>query len=455
MSAQETQTRKTVDPASLLAELRHARPVARVGRIASIAAGKIQVTGLTDVAAMGELVAFEDGSYGEVIEIGEAHVTVLSEAAPDGMVRGSAVRHLGPAGIAPDAAWVGRIVDPFGRPLDGRPLLRGPDMRPLIPPHGNPADRRGLGSRLATGQTLFDTLLPIARGQRIGLFAGPGVGKSTLLGRLATGIEADVVIVALIGERGRELREFTDKILGAAGLEKSIVVAATADQSPLLRRRCAYTAMTLAEHFRDAGSHVLLLADSVTRFADAHREIALAAGEAAGLGGYPASVAQRIMALAERAGPGTDTCNDITAIFTVLVSGEDMDGPLADILRGVLDGHVILDRAIAERGRFPAVDILRSVSRALPGVATADEVAMISDARRMLAVHEDAALMVQAGLYQPGSDADIDRALEIVPRLEAFVQARAPGGISESFSELAGALVPDDAGVPGSEEGLG
>lgn len=419
----------------------------------SIRAGVITVTGLSDVAAIGDLVSFKDGGGGEVIELGDPGVSVLAEAGPEGMVRGDPVRHLGAAGIAPTANWVGRILDPFGRPLDGRPLLRGPTLWPLVPPHGNPADRRGMGARLPTGQALFDTLLPIARGQRIGLFAGPGVGKSTLLGRMANGIEADVVIVALIGERGREVRDFTDKILGPAGLAKSIVVAATADQSPLLRRRCAYTAMTLAEYYRDQGQHVLLLADSVTRFADAHREIALAAGEAGSLGGYPASAAQRIMALAERAGPGTATSNDITAIFTVLVAGGDMDGPVADILRGVLDGHVVLDRGIAERGRFPAVDILRSVSRALPGVATDDELGLIADARRMLAVQEDAALMVQAGLYQSGTDAELDRALDVVPRLEAFVQTRAQGGIAASFSELSRALAPpsDDVDPLASE----
>ncbi|MEL6798261.1 MAG: FliI/YscN family ATPase [Pseudomonadota bacterium] len=442
MSLSSNRTPPPIDPAVLQAELRHFRPVCRVGRVASVGAGVIRVTGLGDIAAMGDLVGFPGGAQGEVIEVGEDALSVLAEAGTEGMARDDRVRHLGAADLAPDPSWTGRIIDPFGRPLDGRPLLKGADVQPLMPPPQNPADRRGLGARLPTGLALFDTLLPIVRGQRLGLFAGPGVGKSTLLARLAMGIEADLVIVAMIGERGRELREFTDRILGPEGMKRSIVVAATADQSPLLRRRCAYSAMALAEYFRDRGRNVLLIADSVTRFADAHREIALAAGEQGGLGGYPPSVAQRIMALAERAGPGTMESADITALFTVLVAGGDMDGPVADVLRGVLDGHVILDRAIAERGRYPAVDILRSVSRALPDAATEEERALIAEARRMLGVHDQASLMVQAGLYQAGSDPDIDRALDVVPRLERFVTERSPGTVGESFEVLRAALMP-------------
>jgi flagellum-specific ATP synthase len=219
-------------------------------------------------------------------------------------------------------------------------------------------------------------------------------------------------------------------------MQKAIVVAATADQSPLVRRRCAYAAMTVAEHFRDAGKHVLLLADSVTRFAEAHREIALAAGETAAMRGFPPSTSQRIMALAERAGPGTAAQSDITALFTVLVAGSDMEEPIADILRGVLDGHIVLDRKIAERGRFPAVDVARSVSRSLPEAASGEENELISRARAVLGAYEKSELMVRAGLYSKGTDPELDHALEIWPALDAFFAKVARAGVSGSFADL-------------------
>ncbi len=287
-------------------------------------------------------------------------------------------------------------------------------------------------------------MLPIVRGQRVGLFAGSGVGKSSLLSQLARGVSADVVVIALVGERGRELREFVETTLGETGLARSVVIAATSDQSPLLRRQCLLSAMTVAEYFRDQGQHVLFLADSVTRFAEAHREIALTAGEQPSLRGYPPSVQSAIMGLAERAGPGIEASGDITAVFSVLVPGSDMEEPIADILRGVLDGHVVLDRTIAERGRFPAIDLLRSVSRSLPWAATAEENRLIADARKVIATWEGAAMMVQAGLYQAGTDAMIDRAIKIWPGLDAYLALNAPAnGIAGSFALLAQTLRGD------------
>jgi flagellum-specific ATP synthase len=274
------------------------------------------------------------------------------------------------------------------------------------------------------------------RGQRIGLFAGSGVGKTTLLGQFARGVEADVVVLALVGERGRELRDFIDEVLGPEGLARSVVVTATSDRSPLARRRAALTAMTVAEHFRDEGLHVLLLCDSITRFAEAHREIALSGGEAASLRGFPPSTSHQIMALAERAGPGLDGQGDITGIFTVLVAGSDMDEPVADILRGVLDGHVVLDRAIAERGRFPSVDLSRSVSRSLPGAATPGENAYIAEARRLIGAWERAEMMVQAGLYAQGSDPLTDRAIRVWPKLDAFLAGTEAASVADSFTRL-------------------
>lgn len=270
----------------------------------------------------------------------------------------------------------------------------------------------------------------------MGLFAGSGVGKSSLLGQFARHMTADVVVIAMIGERGRELRHFVDDVLGKEGLSRAVVVAATSDQSPLLRRRCAWTAMAVAEHFRDAGKSVLFLADSITRFAEAHREVAVAAGEAPVLRGYPPSTTHLITSLCERAGPGAGSQGDITALLSVLVAGSDMDEPVADILRGVLDGHIVLDRAIAERGRFPAVDVLRSVSRCLPAAATDRENALLGHTRKMLSLYDANAMMIRAGLYTHGSDTEIDKAIQLYPEVEAFLAKDEEDDPQRSFSQL-------------------
>ncbi len=410
-----------------------------IGRVVSAGGGTIAVRGLQHCAALGDRVqigATRRGG-GEVVRIGQDMLIVLPDDGLDGLSVGSEVALTGAEEICPDNNWIGRVIDPLGRPLDGMPLFPGLRSRPLHSPPPNPALRNRLGERLSTGKAAFDTVLPIVRGQRLGLFAGSGVGKSSLLGSFARRLQADVVVIALIGERGRELREFTETVLGPNGMARSVVVAATSDRSPLLRRRCALTAMAVAEHFRDQGLHVLLLADSVTRFAEAHREIALSTGEPASLRGYPPSLQHAIMALAERAGPGAEGQGDITAIFSVLVAGSDMEEPVADILRGVLDGHVVLDRRIAERGRYPAIDLLRSVSRSLPWAATDAENAMIAQARRLISAWDRAEMMVQAGLYQKGSDALIDQAVRLFPALDTFLAEDAPeGGIDRSFQRL-------------------
>lgn len=428
----------------LRAEIDSIRSVSRVGRVMETGRGTVMVAGLEQAAALGDRVLLHAGRKtlsGEVLRLSSTLITVLPEGPAEGLVIGDRVELLGRVDIAPDHSWIGRIVDPFGMPLDGRPLLRGtvPTALQSDPPQAS--TRKRMEGRLETGVAVFDTLLPLVRGQRIGLFAGSGVGKSSLLAKFARGVEADVVVMALIGERGRELREFTERVLGPAGMARSVVVAATSDQSPLARRRCALSALTVAEHFRDRGQHVLLLADSITRFAEAHRDVAVAAGEEASLRGFPASLAHAIMALAERAGPGAEGTGDITAVFTVLVAGSDMDEPVADILRGVLDGHVVMDRKIAERGRYPAIDLLRSVSRSLPQAATADENKLIANARQMLGAYDRAEMMIQAGLYARGSDPVVDRAIRLWPALDAFLGQDAPaGGRAASFRLLQRAL---------------
>jgi flagellum-specific ATP synthase len=425
------------------AEIDRITPLIRVGRVAEIGRGVLTVTGLSTFSALGDRVTIRGATAsmgGEVLRLKRAGVTVLPDGVTDGLAIGDAVELVGPADLSPDEGWLGRVIDPFGQPLDGRPLLRGPVARSLRAPAPPAAKRRRLGERLATGVAVFDTLLPLVRGQRLGLFAGSGVGKSSLLAKFARGVATDMVVIALIGERGRELREFTDHILGARGMARSVVVAATSDQSPLVRRRCVWAAMTVAEHFRDKGLHVLFLADSVTRFAEAHREVALASGEEASLRGYPPSISHLIMSLAERAGPGPEGAGDITGVFSVLVPGSDMEEPVADILRGVLDGHVVLDRKIAERGRYPAIDLLRSISRSLPAAASESENAVIAEARRLLGAYDRAELMIQAGLYAAGSDPLIDEAIRVWPQLDAFLAEDAVGGIEGSFKRLAACL---------------
>jgi flagellum-specific ATP synthase len=289
---------------------------------------------------------------------------------------------------------------------------------------------------METGLAMLNTMLPVVQGQRIGLFAGSGVGKSTLLATLAKSMQADAVVVALVGERGREVNEFVEHALGAEGMKRSVVVAATSDQSALARRRCAWSAMAVAEYLRDQGLNVLFLADSVTRFAEAHREIAVAMGESPSLRGFPPSVTPLIAGLCERAGPGTADQGDITAVFSVLVAGSDMDEPVADILRGVLDGHIVLNREIAERGRFPAIDLSRSVSRSLPGAASEEENRMIAEARKLVGSYEQSEVMIKAGLYSEGADPLLDQAVRVHEELDAFFAKSESDGIKNSFNHL-------------------
>ncbi len=440
----------------LAAEIGAIRSTHDMGRVSRIGRGTIEVAGLGHVAAQGDVVEIDTPAHavrrGEVLNLAQDEVTILPDGDVEGLQIGAAVTLIGPSQIAPDDSWIGRVIDPMGKALDGRPIFRGLEARPLRGVPMNPTERRVLGARLETGLAVFNTLLPVVRGQRIGLFAGSGVGKSTLLAKLARGVHADVVVIALIGERGREVREFIERVLGSDGMRRSVVVAATSDQSPLLRRRCGWTAMAVAEHFRDQGKHVLFLTDSVTRFAEAHREIALAAGEGGALRGFPPSTTHQITALCERAGPGVGTSGDITAVFSVLVAGSDMEEPVADILRGVLDGHVVLDRNIAERGRFPAVDLLRSVSRALPGAASEAENTLISAARQRLGAYDRSEMMIRAGLYTQGSDAELDAAIACWPKLDAFLSEDEWENTAASFRRLAACLKIGDGGgelVPG------
>ncbi|MFQ5624006.1 MAG: FliI/YscN family ATPase [Paracoccaceae bacterium] len=431
------------DFSPLIADISEISPIRARGSVCAIESGTVALGGLARRCRVGDLVTVTTAARrrigGEIVALRGDAAVMLPFDHPEGVALGDAAECRPQAPLRPSLHWRGRMLDAFGRPMDGRPVLNGTrpaELRCAPPPA---VGRKRLGGRLETGLAVFNTMLPIARGQRTGLFAGSGVGKSSLLGSLARGVEADVIVFALIGERGRELVEFVTSTLGEAALRRSVVLAATSDLSPLIRRRAAWTAMSVAETFRDAGHHVLLLADSVTRFAEAHREVALAAGEPPSLRAFPPSTGHMIAALTERAGPGPGGSGDITAVFSVLVAGSDMDDPVADILRGVLDGHVVLDREIAERGRFPAIDVRRSVSRSLPRAATAGENALLARARGILGTYHRVEPMVQTGLYVSGADAAADDAVARWPHLDAFF-SRENISVADSFAALAEAV---------------
>jgi flagellum-specific ATP synthase len=350
------------------------------------------------------------------------------------------------ASLSPSDAWLGRIIDPLGAALDGLgPLPRGAP-RPVRAAPPAAAGRARLGPAIDTGVRVLNCFTTCRTGQRMGLFAGSGVGKSTLLAMLARNTACDVVVLALVGERGREVREFIEDDLGESGLARAVVVIATGDAPPLLRREAAYAALTVAEHFRDEGKSVLLLMDSVTRFCLALRELGLAAGEPPATRGYPPSVFAELPRLLERAGPGLmrpdGSAGQMTALFTVLVEGGDHDEPVADAVRGILDGHVVLDRRIGEAGRYPAVDVLRSLSRAASAILTPAQAALVRQARAQLALYADMADMARLGAYRAGTDPAVDAAMRLAPRIETMLtQGRdEPTSIEASFAMLQAAL---------------
>jgi flagellum-specific ATP synthase len=316
---------------------------------------------------------------------------------------------------------LGRAIDAFGRPIDGGPAVAAQAHRPLNAAPMNPLSRPRIRDVLETGVRAIDSLLTLGRGQRVGIFSGSGVGKSTLLGMIARQSRADVNVIALIGERGREVREFIEKQLGEEGLRRSVVVVATSDQPALARARAAYAATSIAEYFRDAGRHVMLTMDSVTRFAMARREIGLVAGEPPTARGYTPSVFAELPGLCERCGTAASG-GSITAVYTVLVEGDDFNEPVSDMLRATLDGHIVLSRQLAQQGHYPAIDVLHSASRLLGDLVPQADRELVHEVFEVLATHSRNRQMVEIGAYRAGANRDIDRAMELVPRLDRFLR---------------------------------
>ena len=380
-------------------------------------------------APIGAVVRVESGTgahrrslRGEVIGFDGEHAIVMLLGATGGTGPGDRV-HLERASdsIMVGDAWLGRIVDALGRPLDGGPQPAGVSSRPLFPPTTNPMDRGIISEPLATGVRTIDSLLTLGRGQRIGIFAGPGVGKSTLLGNIARGTAADVNVIALVGERGREVKEFICDVLGPEGLARSVVVVATGDESPLMRVRALAAAISAAEHFRDTGRDVLLMADSITRFAQAQRQIGLAAGEQPATRGYTPSVFAMLPQILERAGT-VEGGGSITGIYTVLVEGDDMTEPVADAALGVLDGHIVLDRALASRGHFPAIEPLDSISRVADQVCDVHHITARRRLLELLSAYRESRELINIGAYARGSNPMTDTAIALKDHIDAFLR---------------------------------
>jgi flagellum-specific ATP synthase len=394
------------------------------GRVREVIGVLVEVEGLSAPIGAQLEVRAEVRLALEVIGFRQGRLLAAPLGPTTGISPGARVRatpHAQAVGVGD--ALLGRVIDAFGLPLDSRPAPVVDATASLYARPPSPYARRPIHKPLETRVRAIDALLPIGRGQRIGLFAGTGVGKSTLLGMLCRHSDADVIVVGLVGERGREVGDFVRGALGERGLARSVVVAATSDMPPLVRARGALRATAIAEHFRAQGRSVLLVMDSVTRYAMALREASLAAGEPPLTKGYTPTVFASLPALLERA--GTDSgAGSITAVYTVLVEGDDMNDPIADAARGILDGHIVLSRRLADRGQFPAIDVLRSISRLMTDIASPDQIEAAARARDALATYAEAADLIQIGAYTPGSDPRVDAAREIAPKVEALIRQK-------------------------------
>ncbi|MBS4083400.1 MAG: flagellar protein export ATPase FliI [Rhizobiales bacterium] len=396
------------------------------GRVAAVKGLMIEVAGPVHAMPVGARLTIETGVNGgvpcEVVGFAGENAVVMPFAAIEGVRRGCrAIVSQSGALVRPSNDWLGRVLNAHGQPVDGKgPIKPGHSPYPFRAPPPPAHARKRVGKALDLGVRALNTFATVCKGQRLGIFAGSGVGKSVLLSMLARYTACDVAVIGLVGERGREVQEFLQDDLGPQGLKRSVVVVATSDEPALMRRQAALLSMSIAEYFRDEGKDVLLLMDSVTRFAMAQREIGLAGGEPPTAKGYTPTVFSELPRLLERAGPGEDK-GTITGLFTVLVDGDDHNEPVADAVRGILDGHIVMERAIAERGRYPAINVLKSVSRTMPKSADPEFYPAIVKAKQLLATYGDMEELIRLGAYRQGSSAEVDEAIRLQPALEAFL----------------------------------
>lgn len=402
----------------------HSSRPAVAGHLVRVVGLTLEATGCS--AAIGQPCSVETARgniMAEVVGFANERIFLMPKDDVSGVVPGAKVTPLlNYKGVPLSMNLLGRVIDGVGTPLDGKgPIAAnqfgGAKARPI-----NPLHRRPIKQPLDVGVRAINSILTVGKGQRMGLFAGSGVGKSVLLGMMTRGTAADVVVVGLVGERGREVKEFIDEILGEEGKKRSVVIAAPADVSPLMRLKGCETAVQVAEYFRDKGLDVLLLIDSITRYAQAQREIALAVGEPPATKGYPPSVFAKLPALVERAGNGSGNQGSITAFYTVLSEGDDLQDPIADASRAILDGHIVLSRALADAGHFPAVDVEKSISRVMPAVTSSEHQQMARSVKQLYASYQQSKDLIAIGAYVRGSDPQLDKAIGMMPNINRFLQ---------------------------------
>jgi flagellum-specific ATP synthase len=421
--------------------LRRADLIRVRGKVTQVIGLVIEATG--QVASVGELCRIRPRGAGrevmaEVVGFRDDRLLLMPLGDLQGVGPGSEVLATGrPFRVGVGASLLGRIVDGLGRPMDGKGDLDVEGFYPIHQPPPSPLQRRRVTDPLPTGVRAIDGFLTVGRGQRVGIFAGSGVGKSMLLGMIARHTAADVNVIGLIGERGREVKDFIERDLGPEGLSRSALVAATSDEPPLVRRQAAFMATTIAESFRDRGKSVLLMMDSVTRFAQAQREIGLTIGEPPTTKGYPPSVFALLPKLLERAGT-TEHDGSITGLYTILVEGDDLADPIADGVRAILDGHTILSRELAHQNHYPAIDVLQSVSRLMMDVTPAGHQAAAGEIRELLAAYRSAQDLINIGAYVAGSNPKIDRAIGLIERIKAYL--RQPITERTEFKDAVGRL---------------
>lgn len=415
------------------------------GRVTKILGLLVEIAGFGSYLSIGSHVHLkpdpERSIPCEVIGFKEGHALLMPFGTLEGVGLGcKAVFQNTEPLLLPDERWLGRVINALGEPIDGKgPIHHGGTAVPLRNKPPPPHSRQRMGKQLDLGVRAMNTFLATCRGQRMGIFAGSGVGKSVLLSMMARYTAADISVIGLVGERGREVQEFIEDDLGEDGLARSVVIVATGDEPALMRRQAAYTTLAVSEYFRDQGKQVLCLIDSVTRFAMAQREIGLSAGEPPTSKGYPPTTFSELARLLERAGPGAPGKGSITGLFSVLVEGDDHNEPIADAARGILDGHIVMRREIADRGRYPAIDVLKSVSRSLPAAITDEQNAILRRAKKVITSYENMEELIRLGAYRRGSDPAVDEAIKLYPHIEEFLTQNKNDNtsIEEGFAMLA------------------
>jgi flagellum-specific ATP synthase len=429
----------------ILHDIDRLKPEVIYGRVTKILGLVVEITGIADRLSIGAMVMLcpKDGRRipCEVVGFRDGIALIMPFGTLEGVGLGCRAEIVGYAPfVSPNENWLGRVVNALGEPLDGKGPLGQGDLP--VPYRNSPPpakDRTRIGPKLDLGVRAINTFLATCEGQRMGIFSGSGVGKSVTFSMMAKYTSAEIAVIGLVGERGREVQEFIEDDLGEEGLKKSVVVVATGDEPPLMRRQAAYLTMAIAEYFRAKDRQVLCMIDSVTRFAMALREIGLSAGEPPTTKGYPPSMYGELARLLERAGPGIKGQGAITGLFSVLIEGDDMNEPVADAARGILDGHIVMDRAIADRGRYPAIDILKSVSRSMPECLDGNQQRIVKRAKQLISTYEDMAELIRLGAYRKGSDPKVDEAIQYYDQIEEFLtqQKNDSTSIGAGFSKLA------------------